>query len=194
MKRLLSLAAAAALTVAAASPALADLAPGAKAPDFTAQAFRGGQPLTFKLSEALKKGPVVIYFFPAAYTGGCNIETHMFSDSIDQFTALKATVIGVTTGNVDKLADFSKDTQYCAGKFTLAADPDHKIATAYDTHLSLVGVKLPPGTNLPADLSNRTSYVLAPSGKILLAYTKGDPTDHVNQTLTAVKAYRESNQ
>ena len=189
MKRLITLVA---LASAMASPALADLKPGSKAPDFTAQAYRAGQPMTFTLSKALKKGPVVVYFFPAAYSPGCNIETHMFSEAIDQFTAQKATVLGVTAGNPDRLQDYSKDTQYCAGKFTLAADPGAKIANEYDTHLNLEGMKLPPGSNMPMVISNRTSYVVAPSGEILLAYTNGSPSDHVNQTLAAIKTWREA--
>src|SRR3954465_14997143 len=108
---------AAAIAVAAAAPASAELKAGVKAPDFTAPAYLSGQPFTFKLADALKKGPVVLYFFPAAYTKGCQIETHEFSEAIDKFKAQKATVIGVTAGNTEKLAEFSKDTEYCAGKF-----------------------------------------------------------------------------
>ncbi|MDB5442262.1 MAG: Peroxiredoxin, partial [Phenylobacterium sp.] len=87
-----TLAALAALSVALATPAFADLKPGAKAPDFTAQAYLAGQPFTFRLADALKKGPVVVYFFPAAHTKGCNIEAHLFSEAIDQFKAQHATV------------------------------------------------------------------------------------------------------
>lgn len=189
MKRLIPLAALAACA-AASTPALADLKVGAKAPNFTTQAYNAGKPFTFKLSDALKKGPVVIYFFPAAYTGGCNIETRMFSEAADQFAAQKATLVGITAGNIDRIEEYSKDTQYCAGKFPLAADPGAKIAADYDTHLSLEGVKLPPGSKLPMNLSHRTSYVIAPSGEVLLAYTEGNPNDHVNQTLGAVKAWK----
>src|SRR5579884_1154331 len=99
MKTYVALAALAAL---AATPAFADLKPGAKAPDFTAPAFLAGNQFTFKLADALKKGPVVVYFFPAAHTSGCNLEAHLFSEAIDKFKADKATVIGVTAGNVDQ--------------------------------------------------------------------------------------------
>src|SRR4051794_21705363 len=91
--------AAAALT----TSAFADLKPGAKAPDFPAPAYLAGQPFTYKLADALKKGPVVVYFFPAAHTSGCNLEAHLFSDAIDQFKAAHATVIGVTAGNIEQL-------------------------------------------------------------------------------------------
>ena len=99
-------------TVALASQSFAALKVGSHAPDFSAPAYLAGKPLTFKLSDALKKGPVVVYFFPAAHTSGCNVEAHLFSQAIDKFTALNATVIGVTAGNVDQLADFSKETEH----------------------------------------------------------------------------------
>ena len=108
---------------------------GAKAPDFTAPAYLAGKPFTFKLADALKKGPVVVYFFPAAHTPGCNLEAHLFSEAIDEFKAQDATVIGVTAGNVDELADFSKETEHCGGKFPVAADPGAKIAKQYDAIL-----------------------------------------------------------
>jgi peroxiredoxin len=175
MKALVALAALSALALS--TPALAELKPGAKAPDFSAPAYLAGQPFTFKLADALKKGPVVVYFFPAAHTKGCNLEAHMFSEAIDQFKAQKATVIGVTAGNVDQLADFSKETEHCGGKFPVAADPSAKIAKDYDAVL----VQKP-------DWSSRTSYVIGKDGKIASAYNNLDPSDHVNQTLTAVKA------
>lgn len=171
-----AIAALAALAVAFATPALADLKPGAKAPDFTAQAYLAGQPFTFKLADALKKGPVVVYFFPAAHTSGCNLEAHLFSQAIDQFKAQKATVIGVTSGNLDQLADFSKETEHCGGKFPVAADPDTQIARKYDAVLAM-----------KPSWSSRTSYVIAPNGTITLAYDNLNPNDHVNQTLAAVK-------
>ena len=178
MKKLAALAALAALSVAAlATPALAELKAGAKAPDFTAQAYLAGQPFTFKLADALKKGPVVVYFFPAAHTKGCNLEAHLFSEAIDQFKAQKASVIGVTAGNVDQLADFSKETEHCGGKFPVAADPGAKIAKDYDAILAP-----------KPDWSSRTSYVIGKDGKIVHAYNNLDPNDHVNQTLGAVKA------
>jgi peroxiredoxin Q/BCP len=121
---------------------------------------------------------VVVYFFPAAHTSGCNLEAHLFSEAIDQFKAANTTVIGVTAGKTDELAAFSQETEHCGGKFPVAADPGAKIAKQYD---SVMVVK--------PDWSDRTSYVIAPNGTILHAYSKLDPSDHVNQTLTAVKAY-----
>ena len=175
MKRIVLAAAAAALL---ASPAAAALKAGDKAPDFTAPGFQAGKALTFSLADARKKGPVVLYFFPAADTRGCNIEAKMFADATEQFKAQGATVIGVTAGNLDKLQQISSDTDKCSGKFPVAADPGAKIAKQYD---SIIPAK--------PDWSDRTSYVIAPNGVILHAYSKLEPDDHVNQTLNAVKAY-----
>src|SRR5471030_2052908 len=141
MKTLITTAAAiavggATLAAALAAPAFAELKAGQKAPDFTAPAYLAGQPFTYKLADALKKGPVVVYFFPAAHTKGCNIEAHLFSEAIDQFKAQHASVIGVTAGNIDQLADFSKETEHCGGKFPVASDPGAKIAKEYDSVLS----------------------------------------------------------
>lgn len=176
MKRLV-LAAAAALALA--SPAAAALKAGDKAPDFTLQGYQAGKPLTFSMADARKKGPVVLYFFPAAYTSGCNIEAKMFADAMDQFKAQGATVIGVTSGNIDKLAAFSADTERCSGKFPVAADPSAQVAKSYDALLAMK-----PGW------SDRTSYVVAPNGTVLHAYSKLDPTEHVTETLSAVKAWK----
>jgi peroxiredoxin Q/BCP len=160
-----------------ASPAFAALKEGTLAPDFSAPAYLAGKPFTFKLADALKQGPVVVYFFPAPHTSGCNVEAHLFSESIDKFKALHATVIGVTAGNLDQLADFSKETEHCGGKFAVAADKGAKIAKEYDATLLMR-----PGW------SDRTSYVIAPSGKITHVYSALSPQKHVQETLDAVKA------
>lgn len=183
MKALFCAAALAALT---ATPAFAALKVGDKAPDFTAQAYQAGEPFTYKLSAALKKGPVVVYFFPSAHTKGCNLEAHLFSDAIDQFKAQKASVIGVTAGKVNELADFSKETEHCGGKFPVAADPGAVIAKSYDAPLVMPGGKTIEG------MSARTSYVIAPNGKILDVYDNLDPTDHVAKTLAAVKGWKSA--
>jgi peroxiredoxin len=173
---------AAALAVAA-TPAAAKLAPGAKAPDFTAPAYLAGDAFTYKLADGLKKGPVVLYFFPSAYTAGCNLEARLFSEAVDEFKANGATVIGVTSGKTDKLAQFSKDTEHCGGKFPVAADPGAAIAKRYDAPLSMKGMAMP-------GMSGRVSYVIAPDGKVIHSYDNLDPNDHVNQTLGAVKAWK----
>ena len=172
------LAAAGVLSFAGAS--FAALKVGDKAPDFSAPAFLAGQPFTFKLADALKKGPVVVYFFPAAHTSGCNVEAHLFSEAIDQFKAQNTTVIGVTAGNTDQLADFSKETEHCSGKFPVAADPDAKIAKEFD---SLLVMK--PGW------SDRSSYLISPSGSIAAAYSAMSPNNHVKEMLDAAKALKK---
>ncbi|HEY2706479.1 MAG TPA: peroxiredoxin [Caulobacteraceae bacterium] len=177
MKHLILAAAAAALISA---PAMAALPLGAKAPVFTAPAFQAGKPFQFALADALKKGPVVLYFFPAAHTQGCNIEAHMFADTIEKFKAQGATVIGVTAGNVDQLAAFSTETEHCSGKFPVAADPDTSIAKSYDATLSF-------GTKT---VSNRTSYVIAPNDSVLFTYTDLKPEQHIALTLDAVTKWR----
>ena len=174
MTRIALLAAVAAL---AASPAFAALKEGAAAPDFTLQGFQAGKPLTFSLAEARKKGPVVVYFFPAADTPGCNIEAKMFADAIPQFQASGATVIGVTAGKLDQLQRVSADTDKCSGKFPVAADPGAKVAKEYDA-------------TLPAGISNRTSYVISPQGQVLHVHSEMNPNAHVSETLGAVKAWK----
>ena len=179
MKNLFASIAAVASLAALASPAFAELKAGDKAPTFTAPAYMAGQPFTFNLADALKKGPVVLYFFPAAYTKGCQIETHLFSEAADQFKAQKATLIGITAGRVEKLAEFSKDTEFCAGKFPMAADAGAVIAKTYDSTMPAMGV------------SSRTSYVIAQNGKVAGVYSAMDPNDHVNQTLAILKAMKK---
>ena len=163
----------------AASPAFAALKAGDKAPDFTAPGFMAGKALNFSMADARKKGPVVLYFFPAADTKGCNLEAKMFADAMDQYKALGATVIGVTAGNLDKLQQISSDTDKCSGKFPVAADPGAKIARQYDSVMPM-----------KPDWSDRTSYVISPAGQVIHTYSKLDPSEHVAQTLGAVKAFR----
>ncbi|HST27500.1 MAG TPA: peroxiredoxin [Rudaea sp.] len=178
MKPLTSLAAAVALALAAfAIPSHAELKVGAHAPDFSLPAWLAGNPFTFDLNAALKKGPVVVYFFPAPHTSGCNVEAHLFSESIDKFKAYNATVIGVTAGNLDQIADFSKETDHCSGKFAVAADKDAVIAKKYDSILTM-----------KPDWSNRTSYVIDQSGNIAAAFSAMSPKDHVSEMLAALKA------
>lgn len=163
--------------MASAAPAIAALAVGDKAPDFSAPATMAGKEFPFHLDAALKKGPVVLYFFPAAFTPGCTVEAHEFAAAQPQYQALGATLIGVTAGNVDKLKAFS--VSECRSKFPVAADPNAVIAKEYKSMLALF-----PGH------SDRTSYVIAPDGKVLMTYTNLRPDDHVAKTLAALKTWR----
>lgn len=165
------------LAAALPSAALAALKPGTPAPLFSAPAFLAAQPFTFELKAALAKGPVVVYFFPAAFTPGCNVEAAAFSQAIDKFKAHGASVIGVTAGNIGQLAEFSKDTEKCAGKFPVAADEGAKIAKSYDATMTL-----------KPDLSSRTSYLIGQDGRILAEYDSMNPNQHVKQMLDALQA------
>ena len=162
----------------AAGPALAALADGTPAPDFTAQASMGGKEFSFTLSEALKKGPVVLYFYPAAFTKGCTIEAHDFADAMDKYQALGATVIGVSHDKIDTLDKFSVSD--CRSKFPVAADPDETVIKSYDAVLAI-----------KPEYANRTSYVIAPDGKVLMSYTDLNPDKHVELTLAAVQKWHD---
>src|ERR1700740_2451379 len=113
-------------------PAVAALKEGDAAPDFKTEASLAGKEFTFSLKDALKKGPVVVYFYPSAYTGGCNIQAHTFAVNHDKFVAAGATVVGVSLDSIARLNDFSADPNYCAGKFPVVADADGQIARSYD--------------------------------------------------------------
>jgi len=158
---------------------IAALQQGAKAPDFTLNAAQGGKPFSLSLKQTLKKGPVVLYFFPAAFTPGCTMEAHLFAESSDDFNRLGARVVGVTAGNIERVAEFSKSE--CRDKFAVAADPGAKIAAKYDTLLQR--------PNQPT-ISNRTSFVIAPNGTILLSYTDSKPQAHIEKTMAAVRAWK----
>ncbi len=176
MKRLLV---AVALSAALAAPAFAALQPGAKAPDFATTAYLDGTPTPFRLSETLKEGPVVLYFFPAAFTDGCTIEAREFALASPEFKAMGATVIGVTAGNTERLAEFSKSE--CRDQFAVAAVSKDTIK-AFDATLAI-----------KPDLSGRTSYVIAPDGKVLFAWSNlTNPIEHVTRTKAAVKAWKAS--
>jgi thioredoxin-dependent peroxiredoxin len=161
----------------ASGSASAALQVGAKAPDFTAPASLGGKEFTFSLADTLKKGPVVLYFYPAAFTSGCTQEAHDFAEATDQYAALGAMVIGVSADKIDKLDKFS--VSECRSKFAVAADPDQKVIKAYDAVLQ----KKP-------EYADRTSYVIAPDGTVLMTYTNLDPSEHVARTMAAVKTWR----
>ena len=162
------------LSASLALPVSASLKVGSKAPLFTAKATLGGKVYQFSLAKALKKGPVVLYFYPAAFTKGCTIEAHDFASAIDKYHALHATVIGVSHDKIATLKRFS--VSECRSKFPVAADTDQKIMKAYDSIL-------PRNTKL----ANRTSYVIAPDRTIIYTYTNLEPDQHVANTLKALR-------
>jgi peroxiredoxin Q/BCP len=164
------------LAISLAIPAHAALKVGAKAPQFVAQASMGGKKFTFSLAAALKNGPVVLYFYPAAFTPGCTIEAHDFADAMDKYQALGATVVGVSHDDIATLVRFS--VSECRGKFPVAADPDQSIMKSYDAIL-----------RSSPEYANRTSYVIAPGGEIIYAYSNLQPDKHVENTLAALRQW-----
>jgi len=167
----------AASLLAASLAAYAGLKPGSKAPDFTAQASLGGKVFTFSLADALKQGPVVLYFYPAAFTSGCTVEAHEFAEATEQFKALGATVIGVSHDDIDTLNKFS--VSECRSKFAVAADPDLSIAKSYDA----------TAWYLPGH-SDRTSFVITPDGAVLYSYSALSPGAHVKNTMAALQQWK----
>lgn len=157
-----------------ASPAFAALKVGDKAPDFTLKAATNGKVSDFSLKQALKTGPVVVYFYPKAFTGGCSLEAHQFSVAIDKFAVKKVRVVGVSTDDIDTLKRFS--TADCQGKFPVASDASASVAKAYDAKLPMV------------DMAGRVSYVVDKDGRIAFVHDSGDAATHVPALLAAVGA------
>jgi peroxiredoxin Q/BCP len=160
-------------------PVCAALPDGAKAPDFSTKATLAGKEFNFALADALKKGPVVLYFYPAAFTPGCTAEAHQFAEATAKFTALGATVIGVSHDPIEKLDRFS--VSECRNKFAVASDADGGIMKAYDAVLAE-----------HPEYANRTSYVIAPTGEIIYSYTAMEPDKHVGNTMAAVKKWQDA--
>jgi peroxiredoxin len=161
-----------------ATPAWAGLKPGDTAPDFTAQAAVGGKDFTFSLADALKRGPVVLYFYPKSFTQGCTIEAHEFAEAADRFAEAGATLIGMSHDTIDTQRKFS--TEGCRDKFPVAADPDSIVIRAYDA----AWIAKP-------DMAERISYVIAPDGKVLYSYSDPAPDKHIENTLAAVQHWRD---
>jgi peroxiredoxin len=177
-----------------ASPAYAALKPGDIAPDFTLPGSLGGKDFTFHLKDALKKGPVVVYFYPSAYTGGCDLEAHTFAENIGKFQAVGASVVGVSADDLTRLKRFSADPAFCAGKFPIASDESTQVARSYDLS---VGAAREGARDVNKDAINhsfieRVTYVIGRDGKILATLSsKTDglsPDQHVDKSLEIVTA------
>jgi thioredoxin-dependent peroxiredoxin len=173
----------------ASMPALAALPAGVSAPQFTTQASLAGKPFTFSLKDALAKGPVVVYFYPSAYTGGCDLQAHTFAVEKDKFSAAGATIVGVSLDSIQRLNDFSADPNYCAGKFPTASDVDGSIAKSYDLKVKEgpAGLKDVRGMEIGHAFVERTTFVLAKDGKIAETITGVAPDKNVEQALEAVQ-------
>jgi thioredoxin-dependent peroxiredoxin len=152
---------------------------GDRAPDFSTLAAMAGKQFQFSLAAALAKGPVVLYFFPAAFSEGCSIEAHSFAEAIGQYEALGATVIGVSRDDIAVLSRFS--VQACNGKFAVASDETLTIARSFDAVMQF-----------RPDYANRVSYVIAPSGKVVYSYLSLNPARHVQNTLAALKDLKQN--
>jgi peroxiredoxin Q/BCP len=186
MKRFLS---ACALSIAVTLPAFAALKEGQAAPEFKAQASLAGKAFAYSLKEALKKGPVVVYFYPSAYTGGCNLQAHTFSVESDKFAAAGASIIGVSLDSIARLNEFSADPQYCAGKFPVASDADGAIAKAFDLSVrdAAPGKKDTRGVDIDHGFAERTTFIVTADGKIAATIGGVTPADNVARSLEAVQ-------
>ena len=188
------------LSGAIALPALAALKKGDGAPDFSAPASLAGKEFTFSLKDSLKKGPVVVFFYPSAYTGGCNLEARSFAESKDKFDAVGATIVGVSHDSIARLNDFSADPEYCAGKFPVASDPDGKIAKSYDLKVmeGKPGFKDTRGVEIDHAFTERTTFVVSPDGKIVATLSSADdnisPADHAGKSLAVVTEMKKPGQ
>lgn len=161
-------------------PSWAALDVGDVAPDFTVPAALGGKPFQYSLAQQLAKGPVVLYFFPAAFSEGCSIEAHQFAEAIGQYEALGASVIGVSGDDLELITRFS--VQACQGKFPVAADEKKAVIKAFDAAMQT-----------RPEYANRISYVIAPNGKVVYSYLSLNPNKHVEKTLGALAQWAKDN-
>jgi peroxiredoxin len=177
------------LSTAVALPALAALKEGAAAPDFTAQASLAGKAFSYSLKDSLKKGPVVVYFYPSAYTGGCNLQAHTFAENKEKFDAAGASIIGVSLDSIQRLNDFSADPQYCAGKIAVASDADGKIAKSYELQVQegKAGQKDSRGNEIGHGFAERTTFIVNADGKIAATVGGIKPDENVAKALEAVQ-------
>ncbi len=162
--------------------ALAALKAGDAAPDFSIQAAEGGKDFTFSLAEVLKKGPVVLYFYPKSFTSVCTVEAHEFAEAMEDFAAAGASVIGVSSDAIETQREFSK--KECRDKFPVGADPDFHVIKAYDAAFS-IPIKGPV-------FADRLTYVITPDGKILYAYSDASAHNHIVNALAVMRKWRES--
>lgn len=168
-----------ALAVCAPMAAQAALAVGAAAPDFSTEAAVGGQAFKFHLADALKQGPVVLYFYPKAFTSGCTVEAHQFAEATDKFKAQGVTVIGMSNDDIDTLKKFSVEA--CRNKFAVAADAGGKVIKTYDVALKL----------LPGNMADRVSYLIGVDGKVAAVHASMDPDGHIDAMLKAAQQLKK---
>jgi peroxiredoxin len=189
MKRFMPRIALTALVSAAiALPAFAALKEGDAAPDFKAPASLAGKEFAFSLKEQLKQGPVVVYFYPSAYTGGCNVQARTFAVNVDKFKAAGASIIGVSLDSIARLNDFSADPEFCGGKIPVASDADGKIAALYDIKVkNIAGAKDSRGKEIDHGFAERTTFIVTQDGKVAATVGGVSPTENVDKSLAAVE-------
>jgi peroxiredoxin Q/BCP len=170
-------------------PAMAALKEGDVAPDFNVQASLAGKAFSYSLKDALKKGPVVVYFYPSAYTGGCNIQAHTFAVNVDKFAAAGATIVGVSLDSISRLNTFSADPEYCAGKIAVASDADGQVAKAFDLNVKDIpaGRKDTRGVEIDHAGVERTTFIVSPDGKVVATVGGLPPAANVEKALEAVQ-------
>jgi peroxiredoxin len=174
--------------LAAALPAFAALKAGDAAPDFKAQASLAGKAFDYQLKTALAKGPVVVYFYPSAFTGGCNVQAHEFAEGSDKFAAAGASIIGVSLDSIARLNEFSADPQYCAGKIPVASDADGKIAKSYELEIkNMSGIKDSRGVEIDHGFAERTTFIVTPDGNVAATIGGLSPRENVAKTLETVQ-------
>ena len=182
-----------ALLACIALPAFAALKTGETAPAFSARVSQAGKESEFTLADALARGPVVVYFYPSAYTGGCNLEAHAFATQMDAFDAAGVSVVGVSQDSIERLNDFSADPKYCAGRFPVASDPGGAIARSFGLAVmdAKPGAKDTRGQPIDHAFTERTTFVIAPGGKIAAVFSSAEdkiaPSDHAVQSLAAAQ-------
>ena len=177
------------LATVAALPATAALKEGDVVPDFKLQASQAGKDFSYTLKDALKKGPVVVYFYPSAYTGGCNIQAHTFAVNVDKFAAAGASVIGVSLDSIKRLNDFSADPEYCAGKIAVGSDADGKVAKGFDLSVAEIpaGRKDTRGVEIDHGRVDRTTFIVTPDGKVAATVGGLPPAANVEKALEIVQ-------
>ncbi|AMK79218.1 MULTISPECIES: peroxiredoxin [Methylomonas] len=170
-------------------PVMAALPEGHPAPDFQAQASLAGKAFNYTLEDALKKGPVVVYFYPSAYTGGCNLQAHSFAVNHEKFAAAGASIVGVSLDSIERLNDFSADPNYCASKFPVASDADGKISGNYDIAVKAAapGKTDSRGVEINHGFAERTTFVVTPNGKIAATLGGLKPEENVAKALEIVE-------
>jgi peroxiredoxin Q/BCP len=182
------------LSAVVALPALAALKEGDAAPDFKLQASLAGKAFGYSLKDALKKGPVVVYFYPSAYTGGCNIQAHTFAVNHDKFAAAGASIVGVSLDSIGRLNTFSADPEYCAGKIAVASDADGKVSRLFDLAVTDIpaGRKDTRGVEIDHARVERTTFIVSPDGKIAATVGGLAPAANVEKALEVVQGLNGS--